>query len=70
MSTTPETKIQYFEKIETETQHEFVKLQNHCSLCNSVLELHMGANEDNQIHEVAHCPSCQIRNRSRKHTIH
>lgn len=69
MSGNQETKIQYFEKIETESQHEFVKLQNHCSLCNSVLELHMGANEDNQIHEVAHCPQCQIRNRSRKYTI-
>lgn len=63
-------KIQYFEKIETEKQHEFVKLQNHCSLCGSVLELHMGADENNQIHEVAHCPNCQVRNRSRKYPIH
>lgn len=69
MSNRSDEKIQYFEKIETELQHEFVKLQNHCSLCNTVLELHMGPNEENEIHEVAHCPSCQIRNRSKTYPI-
>lgn len=63
-------KIEYFEKADTLKQREFLLDQNHCSLCNSVLVLDHGFTDDGtEIHEVAHCPECQIRNRSRIYRI-
>lgn len=65
-----EDKVQYFEKVDNPKQKDFLMDQNHCSLCSSVLILDHGFTEDGtEIHEVAHCPDCQIRNRSRLYKI-
>lgn len=66
-----EDKLQYFERVENTQQQEFLMDQNHCSLCSSVLILDHGFTDDgSEIHETAHCPECQIRNRSRLYKIH
>ncbi len=64
-------KIQYYEKVTTDHQLEFIQVQNHCSLCSSVLILEHDVSEDaSQILETASCPECQIRNRSRSFSVH
>jgi len=64
-------KIQYFEKTDSSPQQrDFLIDQNHCSLCSSVLVFDHGFTDDGtEIHETAHCPDCQIKNRSRIYRI-
>lgn len=63
-------KLQYYEKVTNDAQLEFIQVQNHCSLCGSVLILEHGLNpEKTLIMETAHCPECQIRNRSRSFPV-
>lgn len=63
-------KIQYYEKVTNDVQLEFIQVQNHCSLCSSVLILEHDLSEDSSsILETASCPECQIRNRSRSFVV-
>lgn len=65
-----QNKIQYYEKVTSDLQLEFIQVQNHCSLCGSVLVLEHGLSDDGStIMETAHCPECQIRNRSRSFSV-
>lgn len=66
-----ENKIQYYEKVTSDLQMHFLQTQNHCALCGSVLILEHGLSEDKRVvTETAHCPECNIRNRSRGFTVH
>lgn len=65
-----ETKVQYYERPETEHHQDFIQQHCHCILCGSVLEFqHMVDGVDNQIKEEARCPECQIRTRSKIHPL-
>lgn len=65
-----DSKIQYFEKVESEDQKEFVQSQNNCVLCGSVLELRHFIEADLSIKEEAHCPECELRARAKIFTLH
>lgn len=59
-----------YEKTENTFQKAFIALQCNCVLCSSQLELKVTPNEDAiEIKEEAFCPQCNIRMRSKSHTI-
>ena len=61
--------IQYYEKPQSSQQNLFVKLQSHCTLCNTSLEFKYTSTEEGQIKEEAQCPQCEIRTRVKTHTV-
>lgn len=63
-------KIQYFEKIETHSHREFVKIHGHCVLCSTPLELkHVRNDSEAQIKEEAFCVECDVKTRAKIHTL-
>ncbi len=61
--------IQYYEKTDSMTQKDYLKLQCNCVLCNSSLELKFEVLDDLEIKEEAHCPQCEIRTRAKIHSL-
>jgi hypothetical protein len=65
------SKMRYFEKIETPQQKDFLCAQNNCILCSEPLELHhMQLPEADKIKEDAYCNNCDIKARTKDHTLH
>ncbi len=63
-------KVQYFEKVETNTQREFVDAHNNCILCGTTLELqHVRVQDTGEIKEEAHCPQCDVRTRAKVYAL-
>lgn len=63
-------KIQYFESQSKEIYQEYIKSQNHCVLCGTVLEIrHLVDLEKNNVKEEAHCSECEVRTRNKTHTL-
>ena len=63
-------KVQYFEKVETPTQKDFITAHNNCALCGSGLELrHVKADNETQIKEEAFCPNCEMRTRAKAYSL-
>lgn len=67
-------KVQYFENIEAHHHREFINAHNNCILCGSVLELrHTRSPEitevQPQIKEEAYCTECDLRTRTKEHTL-
>lgn len=67
-------KIQYFEKVETIKQREFVDAHNNCILCGSALDLqHVRVQEtqllQDEIREEAHCPQCAVKTRTKVYAL-
>lgn len=67
-------KVQYFEKVETNKQREFMNAHNNCTLCGSALELqHVRVQEaginNSEIKEEAHCPQCDVRTRAKVYAL-
>ena len=64
-------KVQYFERVESTNQQEFVNAHNNCILCGTVLELqHVRVPETpSSIKEEAHCPECELRTRAKIYTL-
>jgi hypothetical protein len=63
-------KTQYFENIKSPQHQEFVESQHHCILCGTTLELqHVRADDKMEIHEEAHCTSCEIRTRKKVYKL-
>lgn len=63
-------KINYFEKVESSRQQEFVQLNGQCTLCCSPLEMkHAIKTEENQIEEEAICVECDVRARVKIYTL-
>jgi len=63
-------KVQYFEKIETNKQKDFLSAHNNCALCGQNLELrHVRVPETIEIKEEAYCPQCDIRARAKSYTV-
>jgi DNA-directed RNA polymerase subunit RPC12/RpoP len=59
-------KVSYFEKIESESQQQFIEMHNHCALCGTVLELqHRTDVTIHEIKEEAKCPECEIKARTK-----
>lgn len=61
--------INYYEKIESSSQKVFVSIQSNCALCCTNLELSVSSKETGTIKEEAYCPQCELRLRSREHTL-
>ena len=61
--------INYYENTQTTYQKSFVKLQNHCVLCNSALDLKFEPVNEGEIKEEAHCPQCEVRTRAKVHSL-
>lgn len=69
--------IHYYEKTENTFQRAFVSVQCNCALCASPLEIKIS--QDNldirvsqdikEVKEEAFCPQCNIRMRSKNHTV-
>lgn len=63
-------KIQYFEKIETNSHREFVNNHGHCTLCGHTLELkHVRNDSESQIKEEAFCIECDVKTRAKIYTL-
>ncbi len=63
-------KVQYFERVETNTHREFIQAHNNCILCSSVLELqHKRVEESAEIKEEAYCPQCDLRTRAKNYIL-
>lgn len=64
-------KVQYFEKIESSQQKEFLTAHNNCILCGQSLELqHVRGPEEKEIKEEAYCPNCDLRTRAKTYGLH
>lgn len=64
------SKINYFEKAETNQHREFIISQNNCILCGTVLELkHIADRGTDEIKEEAYCPQCSVKTRARTHVL-
>jgi hypothetical protein len=72
------SKLQYFEKVESNSQKDFFNAHNNCILCGNTLELQhirleQSPNADaamaNEIKEEARCPHCDIRTRDKIYTL-
>lgn len=61
--------IHYYEKAENTFQKAFVSVQCNCVLCATNLEIKVSHNEEGTVKEEAFCPQCNIRMRSKSHTI-
>lgn len=65
-----QSKISYFEKIDTPKHREFIISQNNCVLCGTVLELkHISDRGTAAIKEEAYCCQCEVRTRAKIHTL-
>lgn len=63
-------KLQYFEKVESNTQKDFLTAQNNCILCGGSLELqHVRVEATAEIKEEAHCPHCDLRTRAKTYSM-
>ncbi len=63
-------KLQYFEKIESNTQKEFLIEQNNCILCAGPLDLqHIRVESTGEIKEETHCPHCDLRTEAKTHSL-
>lgn len=59
-----------YEKTENTFQKAFIALQCNCVLCATQLELKVTSEENSlEIKEEAFCPQCNIRMRSKSHTV-
>lgn len=61
--------IQYYENAVSIKQKDYVKLQCHCVLCNTQLELKYEKRDCFEIKELASCPQCQIRTRTKAYPL-
>ncbi|MFN3453349.1 MAG: hypothetical protein ACK41T_00215 [Pseudobdellovibrio sp.] len=64
--------IHCYEKTENTFQKAFVALQCNCVLCSTPLKMKISPTQDNQNNEIkeeAFCPQCNIRMRSKNHTL-
>jgi hypothetical protein len=61
--------INYYENASNVFQKAFVSLQSNCSLCTTNLELSVSVLDNGEIKEEAFCPQCELRLRSKSHTI-
>lgn len=73
------SKVQYFEKVESNSQKDFFNAHNNCILCGKTLELqHVRLAQSpnaadinkSEIKEEARCPHCDIRTRDKIYTLH
>lgn len=63
-------KFHYFESNGKEIYQDYIKSQNNCVLCGTVLEIrHLVDSEKKSIQEEAHCTECEVRTRNRTHTL-
>lgn len=61
---------EYYENAETLRHRDYIIAQSNCILCGSVLELkHIKANDSVEICEEAYCPNCEVKTRTRIHSI-
>lgn len=63
-------KVCYFENADKPQQKAFIKAQNNCVLCNTVLEIkHTKGDEPGQVKEEAFCPQCEVKTRAKNFTL-
>lgn len=63
-------RVQYFEKAVNDKQRDFIKLDGHCVLCASPLEMKHDIEFDElQIKEQAFCVECDVRARVKTYTL-
>lgn len=64
------TKVCYFENAEKPQHKAFIKAQNNCVLCSTVLEIkHTKGEEPGQVKEEAFCPQCEVKTRAKNFTL-
>ena len=62
--------IHYYERTENTFQKAFVAIQCNCALCATNLEIQVsGTDIAGEVREEAFCPQCNIRMRSKSHTV-
>ena len=61
--------IHYYENASNVFQKAFVSLQSNCSLCTTNLELSVSKQDNGEIKEEAFCPQCELKLRSKSHTV-
>lgn len=64
------SKINYFEKADTQKHREFIISQNNCILCGTVLELkHIADRDTSEVKEEAFCTHCDVKTRAKTHVL-
>lgn len=61
--------INYYENVDNVFQRAFVSIQCNCALCANNLELTVSSNNTGEIKEEAFCPKCDMKLRSKSHTL-
>jgi len=60
----------YFENAKTKKHREYIQLQDHCTLCNTALEVRYLADAGSStVREEAFCSCCDVRTRNRLHLV-
>jgi hypothetical protein len=60
-------KIAYFERPQNLKHKEFIESQSNCALCGNILQLTHSIDRGlNIVQEVALCPSCEIKTRTKE----
>ena len=55
----------------TETQEDYIEVENHCCLCGTELIFeHDAEPAESFVVEKAHCPCCKIQLKEKEHTVH
>lgn len=61
--------IHYYENTSNVLQKAFVSVQSNCALCANNLEITVSSTESGEIKEEAFCPKCDMKLRSKNHTM-
>lgn len=68
-STESTTKVRHYENTQNIFQKAFVAVQCNCALCATELVITTHRTNSDEIKEDAYCPQCDLRMRSKTHTI-
>lgn len=61
--------VRHYENTQNIFQKAFVAVQCNCALCATDLEITVSTVNNGEIKEEAYCPQCELRMRSKVHTI-
>ncbi len=61
--------INYYENASNIFQKAFVSIQCNCALCANNLEITVSSVDTGEVREEAFCPKCDMKLRSKSHTL-
>jgi hypothetical protein len=61
--------ISYYENVDNVFQKAFVSIQCNCALCANNLEITVSSKDNGEVKEEAFCTKCDMKLRSKSHTL-